>query len=309
MNLAPPAFTLRQLQYAVAVADALSFRRAAELCRVAQPSLSAQVAQLEEALGVRLFERDARRVRVTPAGRALVDRARALLLAAGDLAEAARTLSDPLSGVLRLGLIPTIGPYLLPEIAPLLRREYPKLTLVWSEEKTATLVERIEAGALDGAVLALEAGGARELPRVVLGRDPFVFAAAPGHPLARAKRPLSPEALAGERVLVLDEGHCFREQALSYCARSGADEAGYRATSLATLVHMAAAGLGVTLLPALAVGLENRGGSLRVRRFEGREPARTVALVWRRGHALEATLRAVGEKMKGAWEALAGVWQ
>ncbi|MFT3915556.1 MAG: LysR substrate-binding domain-containing protein [Anaeromyxobacteraceae bacterium] len=298
MNLAPHPFTLRQLQYVVAVADRRSFRQAAEACRVAQPSLSAQLAQVEDVLGVRLFERDRRRVVTTAAGLAFVARARAILLEADALVDAARTLGDPLAGPLRLGVIPTVGPYLLPEVAPALRARFPRLVFLWTEDKTATLVEQLGRAELDGALVALEAE-LGDLPRVVLGKDPFVFAAPAGHRLASARRSLDPRELDGEQVLFLDDGHCFRDQALAFCSRAGAGEAGYRATSLATLVQMAAGGAGVTLLPSLALPVENRRHALEVRPFSpGRAPSRTLALVWRRGAAVEPALKAVGEVLK-----------
>lgn len=303
MQLAPHPITLRQLQYIVAVADRQSFGKAAEACHVAQPSLSAQVAQVEESLGVQIFERTKRRVTLTAAGQVLVERARALLQVADQLVDSARTLADPFSGTLRLGVIPTIGPYLLAEVAPVLRERYPNLTFVWNEERTRTLVERLHHSELDAAILALEAE-IGDLPHVVLGKDAFVFAAPPTHRLASSKRPLQPEELDGERVLLLDDGHCFREQALSFCTRTGAEEASYRATSLGTLVQMAAGGAGVTLLPSLAVDIENRRDALRVRPFAAKVPSRTVALAWRKGSALETTLQAVGETLQGAYEAL-----
>ncbi|MCE9672557.1 LysR family transcriptional regulator [Myxococcus stipitatus] len=157
MQLAPHPFTLRQLQYVVAVADSLSFRKAAARCHVSQPSLSAQLALLEESLGVRLFERDRRRVLLTSAGEKLVERARRLLLEADDLLEESRRVGDPLAGTLRVGVIPTVSPYLLPAVAPALRRRFPRLTLAWVEEKTEVLVRDLDAGALDAALVALEA--------------------------------------------------------------------------------------------------------------------------------------------------------
>jgi LysR family hydrogen peroxide-inducible transcriptional activator len=306
MNLAPHPVTLRQLQYVVAVADRKSFRQAAEDCHVAQPSLSAQIAQVEDALNLRIFERDRRSVALTSAGEALVARARALLIAADELTESARRLSDPFSGTLRVGVIPTVGPYLLPEVAPLLRERFPKLNFIWMEEKTAQLLENLRRAEMDGAILALEAE-IGDLPRVVLGKDPFVLAVAPEHPLARAKGPLKAEKLDHEQVLLLDDGHCFREQALSFCSRAGAEEAGYRATSLATLVQMAASGNYVTLLPTLAVPVENRRRTLHTRPFAPKPPGRTLALVYRRHTALENTLRAVGGVLHEAYVKLPGM--
>lgn len=308
MNRAPHPFTLRQLQYIVAVAERKGFRRAAQDCHVAQPSLSAQIAQVEEALGVQLFERDKRRVMLTAAGQTLLGRARTVLLTAAELADAARTLADPFAGTLRIGVIPTIGPYLLPEIAPVLRKRYPKLTFVWSEDKTAVLTAKLARMELDGAILALESD-IGDLPYAVLGKDPFVFAAPPGHPLAASKRPVKPVELEGQHVLLLDDGHCFRDQALSFCANVGAEEESYRATSLATLVQMAAGGAGVTLLPALSVPVENRREPLSIRPFAPRAPGRTVVLAWRKGSPLSVSLRAVGETLKAAYRrAEASAW-
>ncbi|MFO0593343.1 MAG: LysR substrate-binding domain-containing protein [Polyangiaceae bacterium] len=300
MRLAPHPVTLRQLQYVVAVAEHHSFRRAAEACRVSQPSLSAQIAQIEEALGVQLFERDRRRVTVTTAGKAVLARARQMCVAADELVDAASRLGDPFAGVLRIGVIPTIGPYLLPEIAPVLRGRYPKLTVVWSEDKTGTLVEQLARAEIDGALVALVAEVA-ELPHVVLGTDPFLFAAAPGHALSKSKKPLHAEDLSGERVLLLDDGHCFREQALTYCSRAGATEGEFRATSLATLVQMAAGGAGVTLLPSIAVGVENRRHELCLRPFSARAPARKIALVWRKQSAAAVALQPIGETLRSAY--------
>ncbi len=303
MRLAPHPVTLRQLQYVVAVADRKSFRRAAEDCHVAQPSLSAQVAQVEDVLGVKLFERDHRRVAMTAAGEAFVARARALLVLADDLTESSRGLSDPFAGRLRLGVIPTIAPYLLGEAAPALREAFPKLTFVWTEEKTPVLVERLARAELDGAILALEAD-VGDLPHVVLGSDPFVLATPPAHPLAKKRSGVRTEELEGERVLVLDDGHCFRDQVLSFCSRAGVEEASYRATSLPTLVQMAAGGAGITVLPRLALDVENRHHALAIRPFAPRVPARTLALVWRKRSALEVALEAVGQTLKKRYAAL-----
>jgi len=300
MKWAPHPFTLRQLQYVIAVADKSSFRAAAETCHVAQPSLSAQIAQVEEALSFQLFERDRRNVTLTAAGRSFVARARSLLIAADDLWELSQGLSDPFAATLRIGVIPTIGPYLLPEVAPALRKRYPKLSFVWNEDKTVLLLERLSRAELDGAILALEAD-VGDLPHVVIGTDPFVFAAPAGHPLAAGHGPLKPEQLDGEPVLLLDDGHCFRDQALAVCTRGGAAEAEFRATSLSTLVQMAASGAGVTLLPSLAVPLENRRQALQVRPFAPKAPGRTLALVYRKGSALETPLRAVGETLSAEY--------
>lgn len=297
---APHPFTLRQLQYALAVAEALSFRRAAERCHVAQPSLSAQVAGLEEALGVRLFERNRRRVLVTPAGAAILERARGVTAAADLLVEAARGAGDPLDGALRLGVIPTVSPYLLPAASPVLRAAYPRLRLEWLEEKTSALVARLRSGALDGALLALEAE-LGEVEQEVVAVDPFVLAAPPGHPLGAGTGPARVPELRGSEVLLLDEGHCLRAQALEVCSRGRAREREFRATSLPTLVQMVASGAGVTLLPLLSVPTEARRGELVLRDFAAPAPHRTLALVWRPGAPLGPSLRRLAGTLREAY--------
>lgn len=294
-----PLASLRQLQYIVAVADSGGFRRAAEICHVAQPSLSAQIAQAEEALGVQLFERDRRRVRVSAAGAPLVEQARHILVMARDLRELARRLADPYRGSLRIGVIPTVCPYLLPEVTPALSHAFPDLALVWSEERTQRLVRQVRDGSLDAAILALEAD-LGDLEHVDLGHDAFVLAAAPDHPLVQSAKPATPAVLRDATVLLLEDGHCFREQALGLCAGTGAREVGYRATSLSTLVQMVSASSGVTLLPAMALPVENRRGQLRVRTFARPVPGRTLVLAWRRGSAVRTTLEQVAKTVREA---------
>jgi LysR family hydrogen peroxide-inducible transcriptional activator len=300
MRLRPLPLTLRQLQYVVAVAEAKSFRRAAEQCHVSQPSLSAQVAEVEGALGVRLFERDRRRVLLTAAGAELVERAKRVLLEAEDLAEAAKRYTDPFAGTLRIGVIPTIGPYLLPEIDPALRKAFPRLTLQWTEDKTEELVRQVNRGGLDAALLAAEAD-LGDLEKEVLGRDPFVLATGKQHELARSARRVRVADLRGREVLLLDDGHCFRDQALELCSAAGSRELGFRATSLATLAQMVAGGAGITLLPKLAVEVENRRGLLAIREFTRPEPHRTIVLAWRRRSALDEVLHAVAETARAAF--------
>ena len=300
MTSAPHLFTLRQLQYAVAVADALSFRRAAERCHVAQPSLSAQLAQLEGSLGTRLFERDRRRVLVTSAGRVLVERARRLLVEADDLAEAGRRAADPLAGTLRVGVIPTISPYLLPAAAPALRARFPRLTLAWREEKTDVLLRALAAGEIDAALVALEAD-VRDVEREIIAVDRFVLAVRPDHALARRTSAVRDAELRGAEVLLLDDGHCFRDQALELCETVRAREGEFRATSLATLLQMVAGGAGVTLLPALAVATEICRAGLRVRPISSPAARRTIALVWRRGAPHVETLRALAAVIREAF--------
>lgn len=289
--------TLRQLQYVLAVAELKSFRRAAAACGVAQPSLSAQIAQLESALGVRLFERLPRGPVVSEAGAAVIERARRTLIEADDLVATAARARDPLAGRLRVGVIPTVAPYLLPEMVARLRRDLPRLSLLWFEDKTPTILSRLHDGDLDAGIVAAESP-LGDLVYERLGRDPFMLALRPGHRLARVKRPARPDDLEGETVLLLDDGHCFRDQALAICQRVGATEASLRATSLSTLAQMVAGGAGVTLLPAIAVATENRARGLTIRPFGPRGPARTLALAWRQTSPAAPALRAIAAAVR-----------
>lgn len=300
MSLDPHPFTLRQLQYAVAVAESLSFRKAAERCHVSQPSLSAQLAQLEQALGVRLFERDRRRVLVTAAGRELVKRARLILRETDDLEELAHHSRDPFSGTLRIGVIPTISSYLLPRLTAALRKTYPRLTVLWVEDKTQILVQSLEGGMLDAALLALEAN-IGDVEREIIGSDPFVLATPVGHPLGAKTSPAMASELRDVSVLLLDDGHCFREQALAFCSGAKAHELEFRATSLSTLAQMVAGGTGVTLLPELAVAVEAKRAALSIRPFAQPAPKRTIALVWRRRSPLGSALRQLAMTIRGAY--------
>lgn len=287
--------SLRQLQYVVAVAETLGFHRAAERCHVSQPTLSAQVQQLESVLGVQLFERDRRRVLLTPAGEKVVDRARRVLVEVEDLLAVVRSVQDPFAGVFRVGVIPTVAPYFLPEATPRIVRAYPKLKLVFREEKTEDILKGLEAGDLDAGLLALDDSlhGWAQAP---LGADPFVVALPRGHRLAKKKR-VGLQDLEGEEVLLLDEGHCLRTQALDLCTKAKAREAAFRATSLSTLVQMVSQGEGVTLLPELAVDVENRRGQLELRPFTSPVPGRVLGLVWRPRSPYGDVFRAVASQL------------
>jgi LysR family hydrogen peroxide-inducible transcriptional activator len=295
---APHPITLRQLQYVLAVADYRSFRRAAEACAVAQPSLSAQIAQLESALGVTLFERIPRGVAVTAAGAPVIERARRTLLEVEDLLSTAERARDPLSGLFRIGVIPTVAPYLLPEVAPALRAKLPRLRIVWAEEKTRALVEKVTSGELDAGIVALESD-LGQLVHEPLGRDAFFLAVPNGHPLGKPRAPVRVDELESETVLLLEDGHCFREQALAVCHRAHAEEASLRATSLSTLAQMAAGGLGITVLPHIALRAENRGRALTTRPFGARGPSRTLVLAWRKSTPFTEQLSAIGEVIRG----------
>jgi LysR family hydrogen peroxide-inducible transcriptional activator len=302
MSFAPHPLSLRQLQYVAAIADTRSFRRAAAQCGVSQPSLSAQLAQLEGALGVRLFERDRRRVLLTAAGEDLVERARRVLVDADDLVDAARRLGDPLAGTLAIGVIPTISPYLLPAAAPAIHRAHPRLTVRWLEDKTENLARELHAGRLDAALLALEADLGGPLQREVIGRDPFVLATPRAHPLAKRSRPATLGDLRGAHLLLLDDGHCLRDQALAVCAGARTEELAFRATSLPTLAQMVSAGAGVTLLPRLAVATESRRADLAVRPLADERAFRTLALVWRPTSPSSTALRKLAATIRASYE-------
>jgi len=286
--------SLRQLECAVAVADRLSFRRAAEDCSISQPALSLQIRQLETVLATRLFERDKRRVLLTAAGEALIPHARAALVAVDAFVDAARTLGDPLSGTLRLGVIPTVAPYVLPAAIAALRRRFPRLRLLLREDRTARLVARVQEGKLDLALLALEAD-LGNLETLALYSDPFALVVPADHALAERKLARAQD-LAEEDVLLLEDGHCFRDQALSLCQRGGARELDdFRATSLNTLVRMVASGTGVTLLPAMSVATEVRPQDRLVTLPLERRASRTIGLAWRRSTPRRETFERIAE--------------
>ncbi len=297
--MVPYPFSLRQLQYAAAVAESGGFRKAAQLCHVSQPSLSAQVAQLEAALGVRLFERDHRPVLVTTAGAEVLARLRRVLVGADDLVSQSACLRDPFCGTLRIAVIPTVSPYLLPEIAPAIRSRYSRLSLRWSEEKTQSALRSLREGNVDAALLA-RVSGMDGLDAEVVAEDRFVLAGARSQPLLRQTRAARLEELEGATLLLLDDGHCLRDQTLALCERLGVRESDYRATSLATLAQMTAGGAGVTLLPELSLAVENRHAELAIRPFAKPQPKRTLVLAWRRQSPLAAALRELAATMANA---------
>jgi LysR family transcriptional regulator, hydrogen peroxide-inducible genes activator len=283
---------LKDLRYLVAVADQRHFGRAAARCFVSQPTLSAQLKKLEQSLGVQLIERSPNNISLTEAGEQIVGRARRILEASDEVIALARGRHDPLSGRLRVALLPTIGPYLLPRVARAIRKGLPRLELMLYEYRTEPMLEKLHAGELDLGILALpvELAGleARELYR-----EPFTVALPDGHALAR--RPsLRVADLKDERLLLLEDGHCLRDQALEVCGSAGiSDSQDFRATSLETLRQMVATGAGVTLLPVLAArGAYGDARGVAIRPFVRPAPVRQVGAVWRRstarGPAIEA---------------------
>jgi LysR family hydrogen peroxide-inducible transcriptional activator len=293
---------LRDLRYLVALADERHFGRAAERCHVSQPTLSAQIRKLEEYLGVTLVERQPKRVTLTEAGEKVVQRARRALLEADGIVEVARTERDPLAGALRLALIPTVGPYLLPHVARPLRRALPRLKLLLYEHQTGPLLEKLRDGELDLGILALPVAS-EGLATAELYEEPFTLAVPSDHRLAARERVRLGD-LEGETLLLLEDGHCLRDQALEVCShiRVGEEE-DYRATSLETLRQMVAAGHGVTLLPELAAATPvGAARGLRVKPFARPAPSRTIGAVWRksttRGKAIESVVATIRDAMK-----------
>lgn len=293
-----PLPTLRQLEYVVAIADEGSFGLAASHCHVSQPGLSTQVREVEQLLGVRLFERDRRGVIVTPVGEEVVARSRELLASAREMVEAARRRTAPLTGTLRVGVIPTIAPYWLPAALPAVRRDWPQLKLLLREEKTAVLLDLVQRGKIDVALLAIDVP-LGDAETAFLFDDRFVLAMPEDHRLAKRKQ-VTEADLDGERVLLLEDGHCLRDQAFAVCARAGADEdADFRATSLATLVQMVAGGGGVTLLPEMAEGaMAGAGSGLLARPFRAPAPSRRIGLAWRRGSSRADELRLLANSLE-----------
>ena len=271
--------TLRQLAYLVELSLRLNFRVAAEGQFVTQSTLSAGIKELESVLGVQLVERDNRNVRLTAVGEDVVARARELLAAATDLAEAARKAARPLTGRLLLGAIPTIAPYLLPRTLPYLRKTYPKLQLYLTEDQTARLLALLEDGTIDLVLMALpyHAGEVETLP---LFKDGFHLIVRKDNPLAQKKAPTTAD-LKDANLLLLAEGHCLREHALAACRLPQADS-GFAGASLNTLVEMVAGGLGVTLLPDMAVAMHvPKTGELVARPFDRSGTGRQIGLAWR----------------------------
>jgi LysR family hydrogen peroxide-inducible transcriptional activator len=290
---------LRDLQYLVALAETRHFGRAAERCHVSQPTLSAQLKKLEEFLGVALIERRPRRVALTPAGDAVLERARRMLQDAEDIRALAQASQDPLAGQLKLGLIPTLGPYLLPRVMPRIAESLPRLSLLLHEYQTAPLVQRVLDGELDLAILALPAD-TKGLQTRELFAENFLVALPEKHRLA-AKQRLRAADLAAEKLLLLEEGHCLREHALEACDRADADELDFRATSLETLRQMVASGAGMTLLPRLAAdGPFASARGLVVRPFAPPAPSRMVGAAWRRSTSRGAAIAAVCDIVRKA---------
>jgi len=297
--------TLRQIGYAVALAETGHFGRAAERCHVTQPALSQQVRQLEETCGAPLFDRLGKSVRLTPLGREFVERARPILEQANGLETFLAGQRGRPERPLRFGLIPTVAPYLLPDIFPALTRQLPDLSFTVSESRTDTLLQGIEDGSLDLALIATEPKAGR--PRLVtapLFADEFVLATPAGE-LAAA--PISLDRIEGERMLLLDEGHCFRDQAIAACRLDpGISRRTFAATSLSTIVEFVANGQGITLLPQIALRKEATGERIAVHELQSPGARRMLRLVWREAAPYAAVFAEVADVIRGTRKVQAG---
>lgn len=279
---------IRALQYLVTLSEMRHFSKAAEACHVSQPTLSTQVRKIEEELGVQLVERSPRRVMMTQVGREVVERARAVLNEVEAMHQISRQSRDPGTGVFKIGIFPTLAPYLLPHVIPGIRRRFPKLTLQLFEEKTEDVLRLLGQGRLDAGLVALPIP--EELTQLevrVLFEEQFVLAMPDTHPLAK-KRRIRVEDLRNQELLLLEDGHCLRDQALEVCQMVGAEEKmDFHATSMETLRQMVAANTGITLMPCLAVKppvapTEN----VTIQAFEDPAPKRTIAMIWRKSTPL-----------------------
>lgn len=289
---------LRDLRYLVAIADLKHFGRAAEASFVSQPTLSTQLKKFEEELGAPLIERNPRNIMLTSVGEAVVARARVILREADEIKHIARRAKDPESGMVRLGIFPTLGPYLLPHVIPNIVAAFPRLELMLFEEKTETILRKLREGELDAGLLALPIHD-ETLHAEFLFDEPFVLAVPGQSPFAKKKK-IRLSDLNEQNLLLLDDGHCLRDQALDVCQMAGAGErTGFRATSLETLRHMVAANVGITLLPVLTVHAPAPlSANVALIPFEAPVPHRRIAIVWRRSSALTAFLYQLAPLLK-----------
>lgn len=288
-------FTLKQLRYFDAVVRHGHFGKAAADCAVSQPALSMQIRDLEAATGQTLLERGARSVRLTAFGERFASRAREILRSADDLADMARAASGMLAGGLRLGIIPTIAPYLLPAVISSLKARHPGLAMHLRETVTSRLIAELKEGRLDAAILALPVSEPSLAEQALFSENFLLVRPA-------SEQNLPPPGAAGlseMRLLLLEEGHCFRDQALSFCSveRSQPREV-MDGSSLTTLVQMVAAGLGVTLLPEMAVALETRSSDVAVTPLAGAQPNRTIGMVWRQTSPLGEQMQAIAATVR-----------
>jgi len=287
LGISLPIMNLRDFHYLTALAQHQHFGRAAEACFISQPTLSTQIRKLEDELGVALVERTSRKVLLTAAGQEMAAHARRIVAEVEQMKETARRSRNPEAGSVRLGLFPTLAAYLLPHVVPVINQRFPQLELRLVEEKSDLLLTQLHSGQLDAAILALPLHE-EQLHSQFLFEEPFVLAMPRQHPLAQHTH-LTVEALTGQQLLLLQDGHCLRDQALAVCHLAGAQEtSGFQATSLETLRQMVAAGVGITLLPLLAVQPPvTSPANLHLLPFSGdNRPSRHIGMVWRRSSAM-----------------------
>jgi len=284
--------TLKQLRYLSALSHHRHFGKAAKACAVTQPALSMQIQELEAELGVPLVERRPGEVTLTDIGEDVVHRAERVLAGTRDLADFARHRGRLLTGQLQLGVIPSIAPYVLPKILPVLQRRYPDLQIMLRETQTWALIEELTRGSLDVIMLALPADDA-EIESIRLFDDPFLLAV-PSTDNRSERERVDVDDIDMQRLLLLEEGHCLRDQALAFC-RSSRRDVSLGATSLATVMQMVANGYGITLLPQVAVDVELRDERVKLLRFAEPEPGRTVGLAWRRTSPRKVDFAALGQ--------------
>ena len=283
--------TMRQLRYFDALARHGHFGRAAEACAISQPALSMQIKEMEEALGGQLLERSARQVSLTKFGEELLQRVRDILRSVDELGDFARASRDRLAGRLRVGMIPTIAPYLLPRVIENLARLHPEVDIHVRETLTPRLIKEVAEGRLDTAIVALPVSEP-SLTEIALFKENFLLV----RPGEQEGTPVpSRETLREMKLLLLEEGHCFRDQALSFCNMQAPPREVLDASSLSTLVQMVGAGIGVTLIPEMAVAVETRSASVSVARFKNPQPSRTIGMVWRKTNPLARQLRQISE--------------
>lgn len=296
-------FTFRQLRYVDALARHGHFGRAADACAISQPALSMQIKELEEALGTALFERSARQVRLTAFGEAFSVRARDILRAVDELADLARASREGLVGRLRIGIIPTVAPYLLPAIIGDLTQMHAGLDIHVRETQTPKLIQELGEGRLDTAIVALPISEPSMTEEALFSED-FILV----RPAEDEGKPVpSSEMLREMRLLLLEEGHCFRDQALSFCGMASArPKELLDGSSLSTLVQMVGAGMGVTLIPEMAVAVETRSAPVSIARFESPPPSRTIGMIWRRTSPLSAQLAQIAAVVRRSAEAVGG---
>jgi LysR family transcriptional regulator, hydrogen peroxide-inducible genes activator len=293
-NYLSPVITLRQLRYLDALCRHRHFGRAAEACSVTQPALSMQIRDLEKQLDVELIERRPGEAALTDIGVEVARRGEQVLAAARDLVDFARHRGRLLTGRLKLGIIPTLAPYVLPKVLPVMQARYPDLTVELRETRTKTLLEELAGGDLDVVMLALPVPDA-DIETLALFEDPFLLAVPADDPLPKSS-PVSARQIDQQRLMLLEEGHCLRDQALAYCATDRHEmPLSLGATSLATVMQMVASGYGVTLVPEVAVDVEVRDERVKLLRFTPPEPGRTVGLAWRRTSPRKQDFVALGD--------------